>query len=249
MYTCMQAFEKGDCQLLGKIDNVLVSMMWLKILLPVLWLVIDIFHKFFCNLICFFFWWLLSTLLRVAMIILIQMQYCKEIITSVEQSTTWVTASHSYGRNQSWSWPYPKKAHSLTTERVFSWYSFFLQRKVVLLWTSPITRRKLRERSKTYQPIKFADFVLSQQVADDEEIASFDVMSLSLPFLIIEIHTVWLWKDSSTITESQVIDWVFVICDGNSWNTRFDQKLRVQKLVFLPRLQWPPFIIGFVICL
>ena len=30
---------------------------------------------------------------------------------------------------------------------------------------------------------EFADFVLSQGVTDDEELASFDVMSLSLPFL------------------------------------------------------------------
>jgi len=30
---------------------------------------------------------------------------------------------------------------------------------------------------------EFADFALSQRVADDEELAFFDVMSLSLPFL------------------------------------------------------------------
>ena len=32
-----------------------------------------------------------------------------------------------------------------------------------------------------------------------------------------ETLTVWLWKDTTTLTESQVINWVFVICDGNNY--------------------------------
>jgi len=97
MYTCMRAFEEGDCQLLGKIDHVLVSilcMLWLKnILLPVNTAIGD----FFVIWSVFFF-----SEFSVASVQLHQScnDYLnpdtipwKEIIASVEQSVTWLLAT------------------------------------------------------------------------------------------------------------------------------------------------------------